>query len=53
MVASPPFSTGYALWACFRAKAKVPARIGLALAAAELLLIVALTLNDLLPGDGG
>ena len=53
MVASPPFCTGYALFACFRAKARVAARVGLALSAAELLLIVVLTIQDLLHGAGG
>src|SRR5436305_1866078 len=52
MVASPPFSTGYALFACIRARARIAARVGLALAAAELLFVVVLMIQDLLSGGG-
>jgi hypothetical protein len=56
MVASAPFCTGYALHACFHAKARIAARVGLALAAAELLFIVVLLVLmnlDPLYGSGG
>jgi hypothetical protein len=47
LIASPPFSIGYSLWACIRVKATVPVLVGLALAAAELLLIAALLMYAL------
>ena len=48
LVASPPFSTSYACYACFRAKARIVARVGLALAAAELLFVTVLMILDAL-----
>ena len=42
LFASPPFCTGYACHACRQAPARFAARAGLALAGAELFVLVAL-----------
>jgi hypothetical protein len=42
LLASPPFTTGYAFHACRHAEAKVAARLGLVLAVVELLGLVTL-----------
>ena len=41
---SPPFCTGYAFHACRRGDVKTAARLGLALAIAELLFVVSLVI---------
>ena len=46
--ASPPFCTGYAFHASRHARAKPAARVGLALAALQLLLLVALIVVGLI-----
>jgi hypothetical protein len=50
---SPPFCTGYAYHACRRARAKFPARAGLALAVLELLTLIALLVIGFLAEDNG
>jgi hypothetical protein len=50
LVASPPFSTGYAFFAAVRASARVPACVGLALAGTEALAIVVLLVLDAVYG---
>jgi len=52
MVASPPFSTGYALWACFPGQGEDPGPRRARLAAAELLLIVGSRFTTCCPGTG-
>lgn len=47
LMASPPFCTGYAYYACRGARAKYPARAGLVVAAVELLTLVALIVRGL------
>jgi hypothetical protein len=44
---SPPFATGYAFNACWQPGARIPGRIGLALAGLELLALVALMVGTL------
>ena len=53
LFAGPPFCVGYALNACLRTEAKWPARLGLAVAALEVLALAALMIVGLFEGNGG
>jgi hypothetical protein len=53
MFATAPFCAGYAFHACRHAGAKIPAYLGLALAAAEVLLLTALVVVGLIASSTG